>query len=379
MIYLDNAATTRMYEECLNDFKHYAVDEFYNPSALYNKAFDVVTAIREARRTIANSLHADENEIVFTASGSEADNLAILGGLKRKNKTVIISNVEHSAVYNTATELKNQGYNIVYAPVDRFGRVDIDKFEDLLDENVVFVSIMHVCNETGALNDIKTLSKLIKENCSKDVLFHVDGVQSYMKFDINVKQLGIDLFSMSAHKVHGPKGVGALYIRKGVNLKPIIFGGGQEFGLRSATENVAGINAFATAVKKNMSLENYGYGNTKAMLERLADKLNANFGDHLMINTDFKHSGPNILSVAFDNFRGEVLLHALEKHGILIGTGSACSSKKATRRIPTALNIPSSFQDGMLRISVSNESTEDELNALYDAFTVEYEEFRKYK
>ena len=378
MIYLDNAATTRMYEECIDDFRHYAVEQYFNPSALYNSSIEVVHSIRNARETIAKSLHASRDEIIFTASGSEADNLAIFGCLHKKNKKVIVSAVEHSAVYNSAVELKNMGYKVIFAPVDRYGRVDTDALENIIDEDVVLVSIMHVCNETGALNDIKKIAEIVREYADRDAIFHVDGVQSYNKFDINVKALDIDLFSMSAHKVHGPKGVGALYVRKGVKLKPIIYGGGQEFGIRSATENVAGIMAFARAVEHNMSTPDYGYGDKKAMLKAISERFVSEYGDHVIVNTDFEHCAPNILSVAFDNIRGEVMQHALEKHGIIVGTGSACSSHKATRRIPLALGVLGAFQDGMIRISLSNESKMQELDALMDAFRVEYNELKRF-
>lgn len=378
MIYLDNAATTRMYDECMKEFEKYSLFEYYNPSALYNLSLGITNAIKDARRIIGSSINADADEIIFTASGSESDNLAIFGGLKRKNKKLIFSSVEHSAVYNSALELKNQGYNVIFAPVDKCGRVDIEKFVDLLDEDVILVSVMQVSNETGAVNDIKKLVGYTRDY-AKNALFHVDGVQGFMKIKTNVKSLGIDLYSMSAHKIHGPKGVGALYIKKGVNLKPIIFGGGQEFGLRSATENVAGISAFAKAVEITAKKENYGYSDSKELLKYLADKLILNYGEYVVVNTDFNNSAPHILSVAFDNIRGEVMLHALEKKGIIIGTGSACSSKKANKRIPISLGLKPSFFDGMLRISLSDNNTKDDIDELIRAFDAEYTILKNYK
>lgn len=378
MIYLDNAATTRMYNECLDVIRKYSIDDYYNPSALYNSALNVVKDIKDARSIIASSINASRDEIVFTASGSEADNLAIFGGLRKKNKKLIFSSVEHSAVYNSAIELKNQGYQIIFAPVDRYGRINVSEFEKLLDDDVILVSVMHVCNETGAVNDIKKLAAVTHEYC-KDALFHVDGVQGYLKEKVNVKSMGIDLYSMSAHKVHAPKGVGALYVRKGVNLRPIIFGGGQEFGLRSATENVAGIMAFAKAVELTLAKDNYGFTMSRDLLKYLSNELTLRYGDNVMINTDIEHCAPHILSVSFNNIRGEVMLHAIEKHGILIGTGSACSSKKANKRIPIALGLPSEFHDGMLRISLNDSTTKDEIDSFIAAFDEEYSTLKLYK
>ncbi len=378
MIYLDNAATTRMYDECMKEFERYSLFEYFNPSALYNLSLGVNNSVKNARRAIASAINADADEIIFTASGSEADNLAIFGGLKRKNKKLIFSSVEHSAVYNSALELKNQGYTVIFAPVDGFGRVDAEKFIDLLDEDVILVSIMQVSNETGAVNDIKKLAEYTKEY-AKNALFHVDGVQGFMKIKTNVKNLGIDLYSMSAHKIHGPKGVGALYIRKGVNLKPIIFGGGQEFGIRSATENVAGIAAFAKAVEITSKKEDYGYSRSKELLSYLADILLKKYGGHIIVNTDLSNCAPHILSVAFDNIRGEVMLHALEKRGIIIGTGSACSSKKSNKRIPISLGLRSEFFDGMLRISLSADNTKNDIDRLIEAIDIEYVSLKNYK
>ncbi|MCI8728206.1 MAG: cysteine desulfurase [Clostridia bacterium] len=378
MIYLDNAATTRMYDECMKEFERYSLFEYFNPSALYNLSLGVNNSVKNARRAIASAINADADEIIFTASGSEADNLAIFGGLKRKNKKLIFSSVEHSAVYNSALELKNQGYTVIFAPVDGFGRVDAEKFIELLDEDVILVSIMQVSNETGAVNDIKKLAEYTKEY-AKNALFHVDGVQGFMKIKTNVKNLGIDLYSMSAHKIHGPKGVGALYIRKGVNLKPIIFGGGQEFGIRSATENVAGIAAFAKAVEITSKKEDYGYSRSKELLSYLADILLKKYGGHIIVNTDLSNCAPHILSVAFDNIRGEVMLHALEKRGIIIGTGSACSSKKSNKRIPISLGLRSEFFDGMLRISLSADNTKNDIDRLIEAIDIEYVSLKNYK
>ena len=231
MVYLDNAATTAMFPECVDIIKKYAVDEFYNPSALYAPALTAAKAVKSAREKLAAVLGCNADNIVFTASGSEADNFAIFCGPRRKKGKVIISAVEHAAVFNSAKALADKGYELIVAPVDVYGRVLFDEFVNLLDENVVFVSIMHICNETGALNDIKRLCGEVRKRCP-DAIFHSDGVQAFCKLRFSVKDLGVDLYSVSGHKIHAPKGIGALYISLKLNLQPFIYGGGQERNLR---------------------------------------------------------------------------------------------------------------------------------------------------
>lgn len=365
MIYFDNAATTQMDKICLEAYQQYGVDNFYNPSALYSKSLQVSNCIKSARNIIAKTIGATKEEIVFTASGSEADNLALLCSIKSKKGKVIISNVEHSAVYNTAQELSRRGYEVVFAPCDRYGRVDQNAFEQLVDDSVVLVSIMHVCNETGALNDIKTLCKILKAK-SPYALFHCDGVQAYGKIPVNVKTLGIDMYSASGHKIHGPKGIGFLYVKKGIVLRPIIFGGGQENNIRSATENVASIMALAMVVEKNFSSLKSNAEHIKSLQLYAYDQLSSSFED-IRFNTDLEHSIGNILSFAIKGVRGEVVTHCMEEKGIIVGTGSACSARKSHHRIPQALGIDNAYAEGMLRVSWNENNTKQEIDQFVSA------------
>ena len=377
MIYLDNAATTRLDDGCWEKLKKYNSQEFYNPSALYRKAMESSKAVKSARGVIAKSLGAKCEEIIFTASGSEADNIALLCSLKSKSGKIIIGSSEHSAVYNCALELKVRGYNVQFAPCDRFGRTDMTKLEAMLDEKVVLVSIMHVCNETGALNDLAGISKLIKTK-SPRAIFHSDGVQAYGKINIDVKSLGVDLYSISGHKIHAPKGVGALYCRSGLYLKTFVFGGGQENGVRSATENVPLIMAFADVVERNFCNLKNNFEHVCELRDYLNYELNCNF-ENIKVNTDLENSSPYVYSFALNSARGEVMVHCLEDKGVIVGTGSACNSQKSTKRIPQALGLNDDYAQGTLRVSFNENNTKADVDAFIKALGESLQELIKYQ
>ena len=377
MIYLDNAATTALDEKCLEIIREYNVERFYNPSALYRKAMESANAIKQARNSIAKSLGVKGEEIIFTASGSEADNIALLCSVRAKSGKVIIGSSEHSAVYNTALELKVRGYDVVFAPCDKYGRTDVGQLEKLIDNTVVLVSVMHVCNETGALNDLSAISKIIKTKAPR-AIFHSDGVQAYGKIPVNLKSLGVDLYSISGHKIHAPKGIGALYCRSGLYLRTFVFGGGQENNVRSATENLPSIVAFGYLAEKNLLSLNDNYKKTTELRDYLYQKLTDNF-ENVKINTDLLHSSPYVFSFALNSARGEVLVHCLEDRGIIVGTGSACNSQKSTKRIPAALGIEGDYAQGMLRVSFNENNTKDDIDAFIDALAQSLEELIKYQ
>lgn len=377
MIYLDNAATTALDEKCLDIIREYNVERFYNPSALYRKAMESANAIKQARNSIAKSLGVKGEEIIFTASGSEADNIALLCSVRAKSGKVIIGSSEHSAVYNTALELKVRGYDVVFAPCDKYGRTDVGQLEKLIDNTVVLVSVMHVCNETGALNDLSAISKIIKAKAPR-AIFHSDGVQAYGKISVNLKSLGVDLYSISGHKIHAPKGIGALYCRSGLYLRTFVFGGGQENNVRSATENLPSIVAFGYLAEKNLPSLTDNYKKTTELRDYLYQKLTDNF-ENVKINTDLLHSSPYVFSFALNSARGEVLVHCLEDRGIIVGTGSACNSQKSTKRIPAALGIEGDYAQGMLRVSFNENNTKDDIDAFIDALAQSLEELIKYQ
>jgi len=360
LVYLDNAATTIVADEYAQIFLDYAKFDFFNPSAPYSKAVKVALDLQKAREDILKSLRG-EGHIVFTSSGTEADNLALFGCVPRGGE-IIISAAEHAAVYNTALELKQRGITVKTAEVDTLGRVKFDSFVSLLSQNTSLVSIIHVSNETGAVNDIKSLcyaAKRVKNN----IIFHSDGVQAAGKADVNLSDLNVDLYSMSAHKLHAPKGVGALYIKNGVSVKPMLFGGGQD-KFRSSTENSGGIIAFSRALSDAVKL--------KTDVSALKNKLISLIDPCVIRVISDESCLPYIISLALKNVRGEVMLHALEKHNVIIGTGSACTSKKGDNRFASVLRLPREYENGIIRVSLSRLSTESDVERFVTALKTEY-------
>lgn len=350
MIYLDNAATTKMYDEALRVLTEANEKRWFNASALYKEASEESKTIRRARETLLGALKAGDGELYFLSGGTEADNTALFCTRKAKGSRVIVSEGEHDAVINPAKVLKEQGYDVVFAPIKSDGGVDEEKFAALLTPDVSLVSVMHVSNETGAVNDIAKLSAMTKRAAPKAV-FHSDGVQAFGKIKVNLRSLGADLYTVSGHKIHGPKGIGALYVAKGAPVKPLVFGGGQEKGFRSGTENGPAIEAFAAAAERTMRNFEEDCSKKRRYLEYLREGLENGVPD-VKIITDTERSAPHILTVAFGGVRGEVLLHALEARGILVGVGSACSSHRESR-FKSLLGLDEAHRDGIVRFSVS--------------------------
>lgn len=350
MIYLDNAATTKMYDEALRVLTEANEKRWFNASALYKEASEESKTIRRARETLLGALKAGDGELYFLSGGTEADNTALFCTRKAKGSRVIVSEGEHDAVINPAKVLKEQGYDVVFAPIKSDGGVDEEKFAALLTPDVSLVSVMHVSNETGAVNDIAKLSAMTKRAAPK-AIFHSDGVQAFGKIKVNLRSLGADLYTVSGHKIHGPKGIGALYVAKGAPVKPLVFGGGQEKGFRSGTENGPAIEAFAAAAERTMRNFEEDCSKKRRYLEYLREGLENRVPD-VKIITDTERSAPHILTVAFGGVRGEVLLHALEERGILVGVGSACSSHRESR-FKSLLGLDEAHRDGIVRFSVS--------------------------
>lgn len=373
MIYFDNAATTRVTPEAAQTVFKYLTEKYYNPSAMYHEALDVKNDLENARSVILNQI-GGEGKLYFTSGGTESDNLAFFGTKKKRNSRVIISAVEHAAVYQSAMSLKQAGFDVCVAPVDGSGKIDAEAFSALLNADTSFVSVIHVSNETGAVNDIGELARLTKRVAPR-ALFHSDGVQAGGKIKIDLKSIPVDLYSLSAHKIGAPKGTGALYAAKGVHLNPIIVGGGQEDGVRSSTENTAGIMAFATAFAAAVPLIEKSAERLRAIAAYLRKRLGA-FDDVMVISPE--DGSPYILSFASASVRGEVIEHALEREGVLVGTGSACSSNKSTRRIPEALNLQGKYASGMVRLSFSRFSSMAEAEEFADKFEKVYKELKRH-
>ncbi len=356
MIYFDNSATTKPDEECLRKAEKYLFENFFNPSALYAEGYNIQLEIRNARKSLL-ALIADpaENDLIFTSCGTEADNLAVFGGGKRGN--VVTTLGEHSAIFSAVNELKQRGIEVRFAQLNADGSVNAENLLSLVDEKTSLVSVIHVGNETGAVNDIESIAARVKSK-NKYTLFHSDGVQAFGKIPFRMTK-NIDMYSVSAHKIGGLKGCGALIKRKNLILKPVIYGGGQESGLRSGTENVFGIMQFYFAAQKRFKKleENFHHAEKlhKLMWERL-DK-------QLFTRISGENCSPYILSVGADGLRGETILHEADDKGLIIGTGSACASheKKRYSRVILSCGVKESLADGILRISFCPENTEEEV------------------
>ncbi len=357
MIYLDNAATTKPSLSAFEKAQAYATENFYNPSALYKEGFALQGELKKARSALLSKI-ADESafELVFTSCGTESDNQAIFSFARRGN--AVTSAGEHSAVAVAFHELKNRGVaEPRFAPLDQDGRVNVEKLLALVDDKTSFVSIMHVNNEIGAINDVNRIAKLVKQKNPR-VIFHSDGVQAYGKIPFKLAK-EVDLYSVSAHKIGGLKGVGALIKRKSLVLPPYIIGGGQELGRRSGTENVFGIMQFVYAAEEKFVTMKSDYVRLTQCREKLWDALDKEVYTRLSST----EGTPYILTVSARGLRGEILLHMANDRGLIIGTGSACSSNAKNRysKVILACGYNETTADGVLRLSFSPQTQEEEI------------------
>lgn len=355
MIYFDNASTTKIFDEVADFMCKHSKEQFFNPSGLYAPALCVTKQINEARESLLKLLVANNHKIVFTASATEANNFA-LRCFMQKNKKMLVSQGEHSCVFETAMHLKQQGVLVEFVKLNSDGTLDLDDFKSKLDDNVGFVSCIHVSNETGAINDIKKIGQILKQH-SPQAIFHCDGVQAFCKIPVNLLDLGVDLYTISSHKIHGPRGVGALVFNKNLHPKPLIFGGGQEYGLRSGTENSSAILGFVMAaqiMQKKLEQNMEKILNIKNLLIQSLQELNPN------INAT-ANSSPNILSLGFEGVKGEILVHMLEQNQIYVSTGSSCNSKHTGNRVLVAMGKTKQQEAGNIRISFCEFNTTDEV------------------
>ena len=355
MIYLDNAATTRPLKSALDDAERALNELYFNPSALYAGGIQTHREIERAREESLSLVADQENfELIFTSCGTEADNQAIFGSVRRGN--FVTTAGEHAAVYECAKELKNRGIGVRFAGLNRDGSVNIDELLHLVDENTALVSVIHVNNETGAINPIGEIAEKVKQKNSR-TLFMSDGVQAFGKIPVRLKK-NIDFYSVSAHKIGALKGTGALIKRKKINLAPYLHGGGQESGKRSGTENVFGILAFASAAKRKFSCLKEDAERILKLRESLFEKLDKD----IFVRLSSEAGTPYILTVAAKLIRGETLVRMLSDKGVFAGTGSACSSKKPFSRVIEACGIEKELLNGVLRFSLAPENTAEEID-----------------
>lgn len=356
MIYLDNAATSKPDEECLKRAEKYLYDFYYNPSALYAEGYNIQLELRNARKNILSLIASCENfELIFTSCGTEADNQAIFGAGRRGN--VVTTLGEHSAVFSAVNELSSRGTEVRFAKLNSDGSVDLNSLLSLVDEKTSLVSVIHASNETGAVNDIEKISAAVKAK-NPHTAFHSDGVQAFGKIIFRLSK-NIDLYSVSAHKIGGIKGCGALIKRKQFALKPYIFGGGQESGARSGTENVFGIKDFEFAALKRFEKIQENYKKARILNDLLWEKLDKTLFERISP----VDNSPYILTVGAEGVRGETILHEADDAGLIIGTGSACASNEKRRysRVILACGVKESLADGILRLSLSPDNTAEEI------------------
>lgn len=358
-IYLDNAATTKPIQESIDRMVYVLEKVFGNPSSLHQKGIDAEKIIKAAAEFFAGKLACNKEEIIFTSGGTESNNLAILGvanAYKRYGNKIITTNIEHSSVKETMKFLSKNGFEIYTLKVDNRGYVDLDELTAAIDENTILVSIMHVNNEIGTVQDITAIGSLIKR-LNKNTFFHVDAVQGFAKYPISVKQAKIDLLSVSAHKFYAPKGVGFLYKGANVRVKNIIFGGGQQNNLRSGTENVAGIAAMQISAeimfKKYKDCQDSMSENKKYFATKILETI-----ENTKVNGDLENGAFHILNVTFGGVKAEVLLHALEAEGIFVSSGSACSSNSVKKETTlTAIGE----KEGAIRFSFGVDTLREDL------------------
>ena len=363
-VYLDNSATTRCLPEVAALMTHIMCEEYGNPSSLHKKGVESEKYVRHAKEVIAKCLKVQEKEILFTSGGTESDNIALIGGAYanyRAGRHIITTRIEHPAVLQTCAYLEEQGFEVTYLPVNAKGVISLADLEKAMTRNTILVSIMHTNNEVGSVQPVEQAGELIKR-MNPNTLFHVDAVQGFGKFKIYPKRMNIDLLSVSAHKIHGPKGVGFLYINEKAKVRPIIYGGGQQKGMRSGTENVPGIAGMARAVEEIFvdfdAKINYLYGLKERFIKgvRTIDGIRIN-------GPEGRDGAPHVVSVSIQGVRSEVMLHALGDKGIYVSAGSACSSNKpSVSATLKAIGVDKQFLDATLRFSFSLYTSEAEID-----------------
>ena len=361
-VYFDNSATTRCYDSVKDIVVKAMTEDFGNPSAMHLKGVEAEKYIKSSAENLARLLKVQEKEILFTSGGTESDNLALIGAAfanKRSGNHIITTSVEHPAVSQPALFLQEQGFEVTYLPVDSRGVVKMDALKAVLREDTILVSVMYVNNEVGAVMPVEEIAALVHEKSPK-ALFHVDAIQAFGKYRIYPKKMGIDLLSVSGHKIHGPKGVGFLYINEKAKIQPQILGGGQQGGMRSGTDNVpgiAGLGAAAVEIYKNLE-ENVE--NMYRLKEHIAQGLEK-IGDIRINGMDLREGAPQILSISVMGVRSEVLLHSLEERGIYVSAGSACSShKRKPSATLAAMGMSKDQIESTVRLSFCEENTIEE-------------------
>lgn len=378
--YLDNSATTKCFDEVKDIVVKTMTEDYGNPSAMHLKGVEAEKYVKEAAAAIAKTLKVQEKEIFFTSGGTESDNWALVGTALancRQGKHIITTSFEHAAVSAPLDWLKGQGYDLTVIPVDEKGNLSMEELEAAIRPDTILVSTMYVNNEVGAVVPVEAVAKLVHEKNPKTV-YHVDAIQGYGKYRIYPKRAGIDLLSVSSHKIHGPKGVGFLYVSEKVKIQPLILGGGQQKGMRSGTDNVPGIAGLGTAARMVYEDHEEKIEKLRALKSYLAENLSAM--ERVVINGPAPEDGaPHIVNASFLGVRSEVLLHTLEEKGIYVSAGSACSShKRAASATMTAISADKERRESAIRFSLSEFTTKEELDHTLEEIRTVLPVLRKY-
>ena len=379
--YFDNSATTRVLDSVKDIVVKTMTEDYGNPASKHRKGMEAEQYIREARKIIADSMKVQEKEILFTSGGSESNNMALIctaWANQRAGKHIISTAIEHPSVYNPLGVLEELGFEVTILPVDHDGHISLKELEEAIRPDTILVSTMYVNNEVGAVEPVEEISRVIKAK-NPSALYHVDAIQAYGKYVIRPKKQGIDLLSVSSHKIHGPKGVGFLYIRSGVKIKPLIYGCGQEAGMRSGTENVPGVAGFGAAVKEMYTDHAEKIQKLIGLKDYMTDRLGEIEGT--VINSKKgEASAPQIVSVSFEGVRSEVLLHALEDKGIYVSSGSACSSNHpGISGTLKGIGVAQKLLDSTIRISFSIFNTKEEVDYTIDVLKELVPVLRRYQ
>ena len=379
--YFDNSATTKVLDSVKDIVVKTMTEDYGNPAAKHRKGMEAEQYIREARKIIADTMKVQEKEILFTSGGSESNNMALFGAAwanQRAGKHIISTSIEHPSVYNPLGVLEELGFEVTILPVDHDGHISLKELEEAIRPDTILVSTMYVNNEVGAVEPVEEISKIIKAK-NPSTLYHVDAIQAYGKYVIRPKKQGIDLLSVSSHKIHGPKGVGFLYIRNGVKIKPLIYGGGQQAGMRSGTENVPGVAGFGAAAKEMYT----NHAEKVQKLIELKDYMTDRLGEieGTVINSKKgEASAPQIVSVSFEGVRSEVLLHALEDKGVYVSSGSACSSNHpGISGTLKGIGVAQKLLDSTIRMSFGMFNTKEEVDYTIDVLKELVPVLRRYQ
>lgn len=379
-VYFDNSSTSKPLDEVIDEVA-FGMREFYgNPSSLHNLGLKSERKLKECRETLSKTINASENEIHFNSGGSEGNN-SVLKGILKSGTHLITTPFEHASILNTIKKLEDNNVKVTFLNINEDGSIDLDDLRNSITKETVLVSIMHVNNEIGVIQDLKTIGEIIKKSSNR-AKFHVDAVQSYGKIPIDVKKMNIDFLTVSAHKFHGPKGAGFIYIRKPNTLIPLIEGGSQEFGIRAGTQNIPGIMGMSVASKIVINIMNENYKKVSEIKKKFIEQLTniENIRINSVLNENYS---PYILNVSFKGIKGEVLLHFLEEAGIYVSTGSACSSKERERiggsYVLKTLGLSQDEIAGGIRFSFSDDNKEEEVDYVIDNLNKGLEFLRRKK